>query len=196
MLIKIGEAANYDYITKMSTNRIVQFVFFETKLDSEKFIIKWQEYAGAEDFDRNVTMQQSVKSDGFRYLVQHRCTSGDFKFVFTKSRRTPRVPEVEISSKLVGGYYLLKAERKNNLLEGESKVFAFLTDPTVDLEAFRRLPVSGALNIYEAYYENCRFSYILEFFVKNEFAEDLMKLLNQPAIIESGFYKECVMQLI
>lgn len=180
----------------MSASKIVQFVCFETKLDSDVFINKWQDFARSDNIDHDVTMHQSVKANGFRYLAQHHCTSGDFKFVFEKSKRSSRTPEVEINAKLVGGYSLMQAAKKKEYQELESKVFAFLIDPRADLEVYKQLNVQTALNIYEAYYENCRFAYILEFFVDNANTEELMELLKQPEITESGIYKECAVQVI
>jgi hypothetical protein len=47
------------------------------------------------------------------------------------------------------------------------------------------------LNIYEAYFENCQFAYILEFFVKDEYASDVLQQLKiLTSFAEAGIYKE------
>ena len=179
----------------MSEDKIVQFVSFETILDTEQFISKWQEYTRSGNSDHDVTMQQSVKENGFRYITQHRCDAGELEFIFEKTRRSSRIREVEIIAKLAGGYSVLQAERMNDTRKDERKVFAFLTDPTADLAIYRQLYSNSKLNVYQAYYENCRYAYILEFFVKNESASELQELLKKNNVAETGIYKECILQL-
>jgi hypothetical protein len=180
----------------MSQDTIVQFVSFETTLDREEFITKWQEYTRSNNSDRNVTMQQSAKENGFRYLVQHRCATGGPGFVFEKGKRSSRTPEIGITTKLAGGYSYLQSKRKNDINANECKVFAFLTSPSADLDVFRQLDANSQLNIYEAYYENCRYAYILEFFVKNKNAAELLDSLKKIDVAETGIYKECALQLL
>jgi hypothetical protein len=73
----------------------------------------------------------------------------------------------------------------------ESKILVFIVDPTADLDSFRHFSVHGKLNIYEAYYENCQFTYILEFFVKDEYASDVLQQLKiLTSFSEAGVYKE------
>src|SRR2546428_13653519 len=97
----------------------------------------------------------------FRYIAQHRSVSGEFQFIFNKAKRSGPFPEVEIKTKQAGGYSILQLE-KMDTRGNEDKVFAFVIDPGVDLNIYRQLPVNCKLNIYEAYYESCRYPYILE----------------------------------
>ena len=180
----------------MRTGKIVQFVSFETILGSEQFIAKWEEYSRSVNSDADVTLQQSEKKGVFRYLAQHRCATGEFQFVFSKAGRSSRTPEVEIKAKQAGGYSILQAERMNDAHKNESKVFAFLINPQTDLNAYRQLSTHSKLNIYEAYYENCQYAYILEFFVKNEYTAILIEQLKQNDAAEIGVYKECVLQAV
>ena len=74
----------------------------------------------------------------------------------------------------------------------ESKILVFILDARTDLDSFRQFCVHGKLNIYQAYYENCKFTYILEFFVKNEYAADVLQQLRiLTSFDEAGIYKEC-----
>ena len=180
----------------MRVNKIVQFVCFETTLGSEQFIAKWEEYGRSDNSDLDVTLQQSEKKGVFRYLAQHRCASGEFQFVFTKSGRSSRTPEVEIKAKQAGGYSVLQAGRMNDAHVNESKVFVFLINPQVDLSVYRHLSPDSKFNIYEAYYENCQYAYILEFFVKSDSASALMEQLKQYDPSEIGIYKECALQAV
>jgi hypothetical protein len=178
----------------MRKDKIVQFVCFETKIDTEKFIMEWEQYTRSVNSNEDVTLQQSEGNGVFRYIAQHRSETGEFQFIFTKARRSSRTPEVEIRAKQAGGYSVLQIEKMNEAHADESKVFVFLSDPQADLNLYRQLSSHGKLNIYEAYYENCRYAYILEFFVKNKYVSELLEQLKQYQTVEIGIYKECMLQ--
>jgi hypothetical protein len=191
---EIGGAGYKMYLSKMRTDKIVHFVCFETTLDSEQFIKRWEEYIRSVNSDLDVILQQSEKNGIFRYVAQHRCNAGELLFVFEKAARSSRIPRVEIKTKPAGGYSILQAERMNGAHADESKVFAFLLFAQVDVNEYRRLSAHYKLNIYEAYYENCQYAYILEFFVKNKYVAELLELLKQHKAAEIGIYKECTLQ--
>jgi hypothetical protein len=175
----------------MRSDKIVQFVSFETTLDSEKFISKWEQYKRSVNSDLDVILQQTEKNGLFRYIVQHYCDAGELQFVFSNAKRPSRIPEVEIKTKQLGGYSMLQTERTNDARSDESKAFAFLVNPLTDLDIYRQLPVNKKLNIYEAYYENCQYAYVLEFFVKTKLVAELQQQLKQFDGIETAIYKEC-----
>jgi len=178
----------------MKENTIVQFVSFETTLDSEAFIPQWEQYKRSVKSDVDVTLHQGVLKNGtFKYISQHRCPGGEFQFIFEKERRSSKSPEVEVRRKQAGGYSVLQLESKNDPDVDESKLFVFILKPETDLDLFRQFSVHGKLNIYEAYYENCEFAYILEFFVKDEYAGDVLQQLKiLTSFTEAGIYKECL----
>lgn len=181
----------------MSRNKVVHFVSFETLLDTEEFNTRWQEYTRSDNIDRDVTLQQSLKGNGFIYIAQHRCMSGEMPFVFEKARRSSRVRQIEIVTKLAGGYSKLQSERNDDPQEDETKIFAFIPEPVTDLNSYKNLSsVHGKLNIYEPYYENCKYAYILEFFEKSELSAELLESLKQKGISDTGIYKECVKESI
>ena len=179
----------------MRKDKIVQFVCFETKIDTEQFIMAWEQYTRSANSNSDVTLQQSEKNGVFRYIAQHRSETAEFQFIFMKARRSSRTPEVEIRARQAGGYSILQVERMNDTFTDESKVFAFLTDSQADLNVYRQSSSHSKLNIYEAYYENCQYAYILEFFVKNKYVSELLEQLNQYHTIETGIYKECMLQV-
>ena len=86
----------------------------------------------------------------------------------------------------------MQAERLDDSVGNESKIFVFLTDSIVDLGAYRQLLPRGNLNIYEAYYENCSYTYILEYFVETKNAVNVKEELEQFSIADVGIYKECL----
>jgi hypothetical protein len=191
--LKIGKASYKAYLGKMKENKIVHFVCFETTLGTERFIKRWEEYNRSPKCDLDVTLQRSEKNGVFRYIAQHRCTASELQFVFTKPARSSRIPQIGIKTEQVGGYSILHAERMNDAHDDESKVFVFLMHPQADLNNYRQLTTHSKLNIYEAYYENCQYAYILEFFVKNKYTAELFGQLNQYDAAEIGIYQECAM---
>jgi hypothetical protein len=180
----------------MRADKIVQFVFFETTLASEQFIVQWEQYIKPVNSNLDATLQQSEKNGAFKYIAQHRFTADEFQFVFAKAGRSSRVPEVEIKAKQVGGYSILQIEKENNALADECKAFVFITDPRTDLAVFKQLHAHSKLNIYEAYYENCQYAYILEFFVKTKHVAELQGQLKQYDTAEIRIYKECTLHAV
>jgi len=178
----------------MGNLNIVQFVCFETTLASDQFIKRWEEYHRSDNSDTDVTLQQCEGEKGYKYLAQHRGTESELCFVFSKITMSPRIRRAVISAKQAGGYRVLYAERKNETRADESKIFVFLISPQVDLNAYRQIGLEVQLNIYEAYYENCIYAYIHEFFVKNKYVSELMEQLKKLNPCEIGIYKECSMQ--
>jgi hypothetical protein len=176
----------------MKEKRIIHFVSFETTLDNKAFFIQWEKYKQSTNTDWHVTLQQHILKNGkFKYISQHQCSSNEFQFVIKKEKRSPKMPEAEVRKKLAGGYSVLQRECVCEMKADESKILIFIEDPTVDLDSFRHFCVHGKLNIYEAYFENCQFAYILEFFVKDEYASDVLQQLKiLTSFAEAGIYKE------
>jgi len=179
------------YLVAMRSEKKVQFVCFETILDKEPFIKRWEQFTRSLNSNADVTLQQSEKDGTFRYIAQHRFVAGELLFVFSKEERTSRLAQVQIKTKQVGGYSLFQGERLHDAIGNESKVFVFLTDARTDLDEYKKLSAAGKLNIYEAYYENCKYAYILEYFMKSKHVSPLMEQLNQFDTTEIGIYKEC-----
>lgn len=178
----------------MKEDKIVQFVSFETTLDTEAFILQWEQYKRSVNSDTDVTLQQRLLKKGtFKYISQHRYPSGEFQFVFMKERRSSKSPEVEIRRKQAGGYSVMQRQAKDESHADESKIFVFILKPDTDLEPFRQFSEHSKLNIYEAYYENCEYTYILEYFVKDDYVAQMMEQLKALNLFEeAGVYKECM----
>jgi hypothetical protein len=179
----------------MRQDSVIQFVCFETILDKGPFMAKWEHFTRSVGSDQDVTLQQSKKDDHFMYLAQHRCTTGQFKFFFEQTKRSSKDREISIRAKPIGGYSLLQSERKFSSAKGEIKLFAFITDNRADLEPYKKLAEKGDLNIYEPYYENSSYAYILEYFIHHSHAEELLGQLKQLDANEAGIYKEFILQL-
>jgi hypothetical protein len=190
-----GNVGQKAYLVYMRSDKIIHFVSFETSLDREHFINKWENFVRSVNSDTDVTLQESKKNNLFRYIAQHRCDSDEFRFIFTKAAKITRSKEVEIKVKQIGGYSIVQEEKSGDAAMNESKLFAFLISPGIDLNPYKELEIQNKLNIYEAYYENCEYAYILEFFVKNKYVAEFAELLKQYNPSEVGIYKECLLHV-
>jgi hypothetical protein len=179
------------YLVEMTRNTKVQFVLFETILSFEPFMSRWKEYGRSAKSDADVTVQQSERNGSFRYLAQHRFAREQVQFFFTKEKRNSRVPRESIQSDIAGGYSVLQAERLTGCGPNERKVFAFINDPAADLGIYKHLSAEGKLNIYEPYYHDSKYQFILEYFVKSKNAEDLLVQLKKLGTADVAVYREC-----
>ena len=179
------------YLVKMTSNTKVQFVIFETTLSAEPFMIRWKEFKRSSKSDADVILQQSDYNGGFRYIAQHRFVSEEVQFVFSKEKRSSRVAQELIKSNKAGGYSILQAERLTDAGPNERKVFAFISNPATGLKGYKNLSPEGKLNIYEPYYQNCKFAYILEYFIKRKQAEGLVEQLKNLDTADAAIYQEC-----
>ena len=175
----------------MTPNSKVQFIIFDTILPAEAFMKRWKEYTRSSNSDADVTLQQSDRNGAFRYIAGHRFAHEEVQFVFEKGRPSSRIPRESIKSEMAGGYSILQAGRLSDTGPGERKIFAFITDPAIDLGVYKELSQGGELNIYEPYYQNCKYSFILEYFVKSKPAQRLVEQLKNLEIADAGVYKEC-----
>lgn len=178
----------------MSVTSIVQFVSFETVLDSEKFIPQWEKFNRSVKTVLRVTLQQAEKKGVYHYLAQHRYAEGEFQFIFEKKAKSSRTPEIEIRAKQAGGYALLQLERNQETSDDENKVFVFLSDPQSDLQPYRELAMNRNMNIYEAFYENCQYAYILEYFISHIEEAAFLEQLRILSPNKFEVYKECVLE--
>jgi hypothetical protein len=175
----------------MKTDDRIQFVCFDTALDKEQFLKRWEQYTHSLNSNVDVTLQQSERNGIFRYLAQHRFASHELQFKFSNEPRS-LIVHVPIKTFQAGGYSILQSEKLDDSVRYESKIFVFLTDSVVDLDIYKQLFVGSILNIYQAYYENCKYTYILEYFVETKNTANLQKALEQFSISDVGIYKECL----
>jgi hypothetical protein len=178
----------------MPEDKIVQFVFFETILESSEFISEWERFVRSENRDVKVTLQQTPAKNGFKYIAQHYSEADEFSFVFFRPKRSAKIAEIEIRAKKAGGYILIQEEKSKKTKADESKVFVFLPDRPQDFSSYNQLMPDTKLNVYEAYYENCQYACILEFFVKNSAVDEFREQLKLITLAETGTYTECVLQ--
>lgn len=178
----------------MTTDKIVHFVYFETILGSDQFIPKWEHYLRSSNSDADVTVQESKKNNLFTYIAEHRCGTDEFQFLFTKAAKLTRAKETEIKTVQLGGYSIIQEEKSGSTDINESKIFILLN--YTDISFYKQLQFPGKLNIYEAYFENCVYTYILEYFIKNKDIAELKEKLHQYNTTGINIYKECLSKAV
>jgi hypothetical protein len=163
----------------MNQNNIVQFVGFITSLEFDNFIQRWEYYVKLmkEKKMKNTLQKQHSGKNRYRYISQHAGSPEDFKFAFMKKRDSEHFPEHNAKVVHIGGYTSMQQEATRNDRESNLNLMLFVKNPEADLEYYRHLAPVKKLNIYQAYFENCAYAYILEFFVAEEDATALISIL-------------------
>ena len=160
----------------MKKNSIIQFVCFITDLELDEFIPKWERYADRlKNHHPETTLQQAEHKAKYRFISQH-------------------FPEHNVKVVQIGGYTLLEKEKRKHIENNNSiKLIAFISHDENEIDFYKQLPSYCELKIYQPYYESCSYGYVLEYFVPETDADELVKQLKQRKGVELGVYKECMM---
>ena len=177
----------------MRTDKIVHFVYFETLLCSNDFLVRWEHYKRSANIDTDVTLQESKRGSLFTYIAEHRCNSDEFQFTFTKGAKLTRTRQTEIKTIQLGGYSIEQLENEGNAERNEYKLFIFLDNLPTNIFAYKEIQ-PGKLNIYKAYFENCSYTYILEYFIKHEDIVEFQENLKRFNTTAPTVYKEFLKQ--
>jgi hypothetical protein len=179
----------------MQPDTIVQFVCFETNVNSDEFIPRWEYFA--KHFcskEVEVTLQEQIHTKNrFKYVSQQQCPEDNFQFAFMKGRLSENFPDCNVKVVQAGGYMPVQIECIHDTDTHDVKIMFFINGAESDVTLYKQLPFYRFLNIYEAYYESCSYQYILEFFVEETQARDVMRQLKlRTSDAEIGMYKECL----
>ncbi|MGQ0740379.1 MAG: hypothetical protein ACT4OJ_15115 [Bacteroidota bacterium] len=179
----------------MQKGGIIHFVGFITGIEPEDFVTQWEQYARHfKTRSGGMFLQQQQESKTkfrFKYLSRHEYREGDILFSFMKERSSEHFPEQQVKVVQAGGYSPLQVEYRYPGSSKDATVMVFVSQKKNDAGFYRHLTYHK-LNIYEAYYENCVYNYILEFQVaESALTEILLQLKLQPDI-EISVYKECM----
>lgn len=182
----------------MNQNTIVQFVGFITNLDMEKFLLRWGYYVQQlkHNHAQPVLQKQNGTKSRLKYISQHPATQGDFKFAFMNKRDSAHFPEHDVRVVHAGGYMPVQIEASQQDRDRNANVMVLIKNQEANINFYRKLLHYRKLNIYQAYYENCAYSFIMEFFVKEADAADFMLQLNtgngKPQISDdAAIYEDC-----
>jgi hypothetical protein len=173
---------------------IVQFVCFTSILEVDKFIAIWEPYAkmlGGDLANSHLLEAVAAKNGNrFNYVSQHICSAADFKFAFLKERRAKHFPEYRTRIIQAGGYLPVQYPSAYTCKKNDVRIMAFFPQGESPLD----LNNQGAplrVNTYEAYFENCAFGNVMEFFVSEQESHSLVEQLKAMPGVEAGIYKDC-----
>jgi hypothetical protein len=179
----------------MRQDTIVQFVCFETSVEFDEFAPRWEYYAkrfASKEVEVTLHGQANLKNR-FKYVSQQKCPEDNFQFAFMKGRNSENFPDCNVKVFQAGGYIPVQMECMHDTDTHDVKVMFFINGSESDISLYKQLPFYRFLNIYEAYYESCSYQYILEFFVEESNARDLMRQIKlRTSDAEIGLYKECL----
>ncbi len=179
----------------MKKDTIYQFVCFVTALGPDDFAPQWEKFAKrlkVSKADAPLVQQTSGSKNRFRYISTHEWSEQDIQFSFMTNKKVEHFPEHSVRVVQIGGYVPFQIKKKHNEDENDVKVMAFIGHNENDLDFYTQLPQAKHLNIFQAFYENCTFAYIMEFFVSESDAAELLQILKQRSGVEVGIYKECL----
>ena len=184
----------------MKKDTIVQFVGFVTNLKLNDFIPKWEGYAQklkGKNTESFLQQHSGETKNKFKYISQHEWNDADFDFTFMNERKSDNFPDHTVRVIQAGGYIPLQIQRKRHKENGDIKIVAFVGHDEREMNFYTELsPLYSNLNIYQAYYESCLYSHVLEFFVKESKFEELMHQLKQRPGVETGVYKDCLVAAV
>lgn len=183
----------------MTKDTILQFVCFITKLELDEFAPKWERYAVKLLTKKGeLTLQQQVSETKtkFQYISQHEWPDKDLDFTFMNDRKSEHFPEHNVKVVQIGGYLSLQVQRKQQREDGAIKLIALVGHDERDIEFYKQLPFYRHLNIHQAYYESCAYGYVMEFFVPENNADELLQQLKQRPGVESGIYRDSLVPYV
>jgi hypothetical protein len=178
----------------MRQDTLFQFVGFETAISLEDFTSQWENFA-KKFFKKDIhaiTLQQQVKSKSrFKYMSINEWPQDNFRFSFMEGRGSDYFPDHRVKVVQAGGYMPIHLECENQA-HAETKIMVLLNVEEISKTAFKNLPYQY-LNIYQAYYQSCLYSYILEFFASDADAVELLDGLKKHfSHCDAGMYRECL----
>lgn len=177
----------------MKDESIVQFVRFTACADHDRFETIWKECAAQfmDGVDEAILQRSTGRSaqDKHHYISQHTCSKANFRFEFVKGK-DGYFPGHSANMIQLGGYLPVQLQCLHDENKDDVKIIAFITHPQKEFEFYYRQTFRH-LNIYEAYFENCAYSYIMEFFAQEPEAIALVKQLRSNPGNMAAIYQEC-----
>jgi hypothetical protein len=176
----------------MKKDSIIQFTCFGTQMELDEFMPKWESYA-KKFMPGTCTglLQDAGAKSRYKYVSQHEHTQNSDRLPIAKGRNEDHFAEPKVKVLQCGGYTILQAVNSRVNKDSCTKIMAFVSHSENDIDFYRQL-LPSSVNIFEAYYESCTYSYILEYFVPEIQAEDILQQLKSRHGVEVSVYKECL----
>ena len=177
----------------MKKDTLYQFVCFATNLNIDVFSPEWERFAKKLKGKKNEPGLQQQAADSkarYRYVSQHEWPDHDFNFKFMGDRKSEHFPDHPVRVVQIGGYAPMKPGKRFTAEDNQVRLIAFLGHNNTDIDFYQTLPFVQHFELYQAYYESCHYGYVVELFVQEEDAEELLTQLNQRPGLEAGIYRE------
>lgn len=178
----------------MMKDAIVQFVSFVTSHTPEKFIAEWENYTKKEKqkkYEPVLLQQVSAAKSKPRYISQHIWPDGGQQFSFSDTKKSAYFPEMNVQLVQLGGYTPLQFKKFNADKDSDSRIIVLLSHNEYSTTFYEELPHKN-LNIYQAYYESCQHSFVLEYYADEKEADELITLIKQKGEAEVAAYRDCL----
>lgn len=132
----------------------------------------------------------------FKFVSRNVWPQDSFQFVFMEGRLSHNFPEGHVKVVEAGGYTPLQIEC-SRAKPDTIKIIVFAKNPHTDIGTYKNIPGYRHLNIYEAYYESCKYVNIFEYFVKESALNSFKEQLDaQSSLTEVGVYKEYALMAV
>ncbi|MEO5564156.1 MAG: hypothetical protein ABIR18_11995 [Chitinophagaceae bacterium] len=179
----------------MRKDMLVQFVCFETKIDTGEFLQQWERLMNGITGKNKLpeVINKAITKTRFNYISKHQWPQDDFQFVFKKNRRgTERFAESRVRVVQAGGYVPVQIEHEQNEDDDICNIIIFNSSHETDFNVFKKLESKQKVNIYQAFYENCMYGSIIEYFISKEEAPALHEELKTKfPDLEIVTYEDC-----
>jgi hypothetical protein len=180
----------------MQKDTIVQFIGYITALEPDAFAASWDAIAGRHIGQQAQSLlQQSGAKARYKYLSLHQGTSDSFPIGLASKKRSDGVAEHAVKLVSFGGYTAQASvggkENKNG-----AKVMAFVGHEENDLDFYHQTGLHQSVTVYEAYYESCAYSHVLEYIVAPANSAALVQHLKNRHGNEVAAYIDCPIPVV
>lgn len=179
----------------MKKDSIVRFVGFTTTIEPDKFIQDWEGLVRKQEIKQSrarLFQNAAPAKNKFCYVSMHEWVDADVQLNSLPEKRSDQVPENHLKITQVGGYIFLESEKKMTRQKNDTRLISFISHSEDDIEFYKKLSLCSHLNIYQAYYENCLYGYVLELFVQQNATEELLLQLKERVHADTGIYTACM----
>jgi len=178
----------------MENNNIYEFVCFETLLELKDFRQQWDEFAKVfmdKGVQKIVLNKKNGEKNKYRYISKKQWPLDSFQDVFSESKIPGSFAASQVKVIPTGGYASVEIGHDKKAGKTEVQVIAFVHDDIIDIKKLRESKLFKAMNIYEAFYQNSQYNYIIEFFTDKTKQDALVaEIKNEFMKAEIGTYAE------
>ena len=179
----------------MENQIITQFVGFATNMNIETFAREWERYTQSFkgiDTTGILYSEKRKNTKAFGYISKIEWPQDDYNSTLAGSHKNGRFSENKARGIELGGYTSIEEKRVCRALNSDATIIAFISHNENDIHFYEGLPFYSQIIIYQAYYENCNYGYIIVFTVPEAGTEVLLQKLLQRPGVEASQYGACL----